>query len=131
MVLTAIAVGAPCFGAAVAALGRQVRAVGLTASLAAVAASGLLLNTASRSDSLMPALMLLYACLTAAAMLLLPRRDCTAGTTSGILFLLGSTLLTYSSDHLYLLFLGWILSAAPFLTSRWFGASSWRPRAAL
>jgi NADH-quinone oxidoreductase subunit M len=77
------------------------------------------------------ALMLLFSCLTLGAMLILPHRDCTAGSIGGILFMLGSTLLAYSADNLLILLAAWILSAIPFFLPRWFQARSWRPRAGL
>jgi len=129
--LTAAAIGLPWLGAVMAAGRRQARAIGVAASLAAVMACAVLLHGAPERDSLSQSVMLLFACLTGGAVLVLPRRDCTPGTMSGILFLLGSTLLVYSTDHLAVLLAGWVLSAIPFLTTRWFGAASWRPRAAL
>ena len=81
--------------------------------------------------SLFQALMLLFSCLTFSAILLLARRDCTAGTIAGILFLLGSTLLAYSTGNLLVLLAAWILSTVPFLRSDWFRARAWRPLASL
>ena len=67
----------------------------------------------------------------AGATLALPRRDCTSGTIAGILFLLGSTLLAYSTDDLRILLFAWVVSTIPFLSGRWSGARTWRPRLAL
>ena len=75
--------------------------------------------------------MLLFSCLTLGATLVLPRRDCTAGTIGGILFLLGSTLLAYSTENLLVLLAAWILSTVPFLLASWFRAATWRPRTGL
>ncbi len=82
---------------------------------------------APKGESLYQALMLLFSCLTFGATLVLPRRDCTVGTISGILFLLGSTLLAYSTGNLLVLLAAWILSIIPFLWSGWFRARTWRP----
>jgi NADH-quinone oxidoreductase subunit M len=110
---------------------RHARVIGFVAALAAVAASALLLRSAPEREWLNQSLMLLFSCLTAGATLVLPRRDATAATHGGILFLLGATLLAYSSASLLTLLAGWTLSTIPFLTSRWFGTSSWRPRLGL
>ena len=82
---------------------------------------------APKGESLYQALMLLFSCLTFGATLLLPRRDCTTGTIGGILFLLGSTLLAYSTGNLLVLLAAWILSIIPFLWAGWFRARTWRP----
>jgi NADH-quinone oxidoreductase subunit M len=110
---------------------RQVRVVGLLAALVSVIACALLLAAAAAGQSLYPALMLLYSCLSLGAMLVLPRRDCGPDTIGGILFMLGSTLLAYSTENLLILLAAWILSTLPFLVPRWFLAGTWRPRVAL
>jgi NADH-quinone oxidoreductase subunit M len=131
-ILTAAAIGVPWVAAMLLAAGRRyTRAIGLVASLTAVAASGILLRGAPERDSLNQALMLLFSCLTAGATLVLPRRDCRPGMMAGMLFLLGSTLLAYSTDRLDILLAGWFLSTIPFLTERWCGAATWRPRLGL
>ena len=131
-ILNAAAIGAPWLAAiAVATFRRHTRMIAFAASLAAVAASALLLQAPAEPGMLNQRLMLLFSCLTAGAILVLPQRDCRPGTMAGILFLLGSTLLAYSSNDLAFLLAGWFLSTIPFLTKRWFGASSWRPRLAL
>jgi NADH-quinone oxidoreductase subunit M len=107
------------------------RVLGFTAALVSVIASALLLPDAPANESLKETLMVLYSCLTLGSTLTLARRDCTPGTMSGILFLLGSTLLAYSTDDLRVLLAAWIASAVPFLFARWCGAQSWRPKAAL
>jgi NADH-quinone oxidoreductase subunit M len=131
-ILNAAAIGAPWLAAiAIATFRRHTRAIGFAASLAAVAASAFLLQSSAERGSLNQGLMLLFSCLTAGATLVLPQRDCRPGTMAGILFLLGSTLLVYSSDDLAVLLAGWFLSTIPFLTKRWFGLPAWRPRLAL
>ncbi len=131
-ILTAITIGVP-WAAALLTAGtrRQPRVIGFAAALASVTASSLLLRAVPASESLKEALMLLYSCLTLGAMLALPRRDCTTGTISGILFLLGSTLLAYSTDDLRILLAAWVVSTVPFFFPQWFGARTWRPRLAL
>jgi NADH-quinone oxidoreductase subunit M len=131
-ILTAAAIGAPWLAAlGIAGARRHARAIGFAAALAAATASALLLHAAPWGESLNEALMLLFSCLTTAATLVIPRRDCSRRAMGGILFLLGSTLLAYSTDHLAVLLAGWTLSTIPFLTERWCGAASWRPRACL
>ncbi len=130
--LTAVAIGTPWLAAAaVFAVRSYTRAIGFTATLAAVAASGLLLASAPESGSLSPALMLLFSCLALGATLVLPRRDCLPAVMSGILFLTGATLLAYSSDSLVAMLAGWFLTTVPFLTRRWLGTAGWRPKAGL
>src|ERR1017187_1101285 len=132
VILTAVAIGTPWVaGILAAATRRQLRAIGFAAALVSVAASALLLRAAPARESLNEALMVLFSCLTLGATLVLPRRDCTRGTISGILFLLGATLLAYSTDDLRILLAAWILSTVPFFPQHWFRARSWRPRLAL
>lgn len=129
--LDAIAIGVPWFAALLSVAARQVRAIGFAAALAAALASAFLLRQAAAGASLGPALMVLFSCLAALAMLVLPRRDCNASTIAGMLFVLGSTLLAYSAKSLTVLLAAWILTIVPFFLPRWFGAESWRPRLAL
>jgi NADH-quinone oxidoreductase subunit M len=130
--LTAVAIGVPWLAALLAQLARRnPRPIAFAAALISAAASLLLLRAAPAGQSLDEALMVLFSCLTLGATLVLPRRDCTAGTIGGILFLLGSTLLAYSADDLRVLLAAWVLSTAPFFPERWFRARTWRPRAAL
>jgi NADH-quinone oxidoreductase subunit M len=75
--------------------------------------------------------MLLFSCLTFGAIVLLPRRDAETGTMAGILVLLGSTLLAYSTGNLLVLLGAWILSIIPFLWASWFRARKWRPMVGL
>ncbi|HST78484.1 MAG TPA: proton-conducting transporter membrane subunit [Verrucomicrobiae bacterium] len=76
-------------------------------------------------------LMLLFSCLTFGAIALLPRRDAEAGTMAGILVLLGSTLLAYSTGNLLVLLCAWILSITPFVWTSWFRGRKWRPMSGL
>jgi len=127
-----IAIAVPWGAALVIALYRRhVRIIGFVAALISAIACALPLGAASAGQSLYQALMFLFCCLTLGATLILPRRDCTAGSIGGILFILGSTLLAYAADNLLALLSAWILSAIPFFVPRWFQAHSWRPRAGL
>lgn len=131
-VLLATAIGAPWLAAMLVVLtNRQIRALGFAASLVSLAASTLLLRGAPAGASLTESLMVLFSCLAAGAIVVLPRRDCTRGILSGILFLLGSTLLAYSAASLPVLLCAWILSTVPFFLQSWFAAGVWRPRASL
>jgi NADH-quinone oxidoreductase subunit M len=105
--------------------------VGCVGAFASIVGCVVLLADVPNAKSLYQVLMLLFSCLTFGATLLLPRRDCTTGTISGILFLLGSTLLAYSTANLLLLLAAWVLSTVPFLWAGWFRARAWRPLAAL
>src|SRR5579864_6013451 len=130
--LSAVGIGVPWLASIlVAAYRRHTRVIGFLAALVSAVASALLLRAAPKGESLYEALMLLFSCLTLGATLVLPRRDCTSGTIGGILFLLGSTLLAYSTDDLRILLAAWILSTVPFLPERWFRARTWRPRLGL
>jgi NADH-quinone oxidoreductase subunit M len=132
LLLRGIAIAVPWFAAfLVAVYRRQARVAGFLAALVSVTACALLLLGAPAGDSLYQALMLLYSCLTLAATLLLPRRDCSPGTIAGILLMLGATLLAYSAENLLILLVAWILSTIPFFVPRWFQARSWRPQAGL
>ena len=131
-ILTAVAIGIPWVAAMATAFTRRLpRVIGFAAALISVVASAFLLRAVPAGESLKEALMVLYSCLTLGATLMLPRRDCTSGTIGGILFLLGSTLLAYSTDDLRILLAAWIVSAVPFLRAQWFGAATWRPRLGL
>jgi len=130
--LTGVAISVPWLGAMLVPMYRRhTRAIGFWAALVSVVASALLLHEVPTGESLYQALMLLYSCLTLGATLVLPQRDCSAGTIGGILFLLGSTLLAYSAQSLLVLLAAWILSTIPFFPARWFRATTWRPRAGL
>jgi NADH-quinone oxidoreductase subunit M len=130
--LTGVAITLPWVAAILVAMYRRhTRVIGFLAALVSVVASGLLLRSAPAGSSLYEALMLLYSCLTLGATLVLPRRDCSPGTIAGILFVLGSTLLAYSTENLLILLAAWILSTVPFFPARWFRAQNWRPRTGL
>ena len=128
--LTDVSIAVPWF-AAILVMGyrRQARIIGCTAALVSMTASAVLLREAPKGESLYQALMLLFSGLTLGATLVLPRRDCTIRTISGILFLLGSTLLAYSTENLLVLLAAWTLSMIPFLVPGWFRAHTWRPLA--
>jgi NADH-quinone oxidoreductase subunit M len=130
--LTAVAIGAPWLAGILAAVTRRhSRVIGFAAAFVSVVACALLLRAAPARESLDEAVMVLFSCLTLGATLVLPRRDCNSATIGGILFLLGSTLLAYSTDDLRVLLAAWILSTVPFFPERWFRARSWRPRLGL
>ncbi|HKV25843.1 MAG TPA: proton-conducting transporter membrane subunit [Candidatus Acidoferrum sp.] len=126
--LIGVSVAAPWLGALVLVMVRRnARAVGCISALFSVIASAMLLRKTPEGGSLDIALMLLFSCLALGALLVLPRRDCTILTTAGILFLLGSTLLAYSTENLLVFLAAWVFSELPFLFARWFGSRSWRP----
>lgn len=130
--LTAVSIAVPWAGATIVAVyRRQTRILACIAALVSIMASALLLGQVPKGESLYQALMLLFSCLTLGATLVLPRRDCTIGTISGILILLGSTLLGYSAGNLPVLLAAWILSVIPFLWPGWFRTRTWRPLAGL
>jgi len=130
--LSAIAISAPWVAAILtAAARRQARAIGFLAAFGSALASVLLLHETPVGETLGPALMVLYSCLGALAMLVLPRRDCDWTAIAGMLFVLGSTLLAYSTKDLLVFLAAWILTTVPFFLERLFGARSWRPRLAL
>jgi NADH-quinone oxidoreductase subunit M len=131
-ILTITATAAPWVAAILVAVSRrQTRAIGFVACLVSVLASVLLLGAAPARESLAEALMLLFSCLALGATLVLPRRDCNARTMSGILLILGSTLLAYSTKNLLVLLVAWILSTVPFFVAHWFRAHTWRPQTGL
>lgn len=126
-----VAIAVPWFAALlVAVYRRHVRVIGFVAALISAIACALPPG-APGEQSLYQALMLLFSCVTLGAIVMLPRRDCGAGSIGGMLLMLGSTLLAYSAGNLLVLFAAWILSAIPFFVARWFQAPSWRPRAGL
>jgi NADH-quinone oxidoreductase subunit M len=125
--LTSVSIVAPWFAAVfVAGYRRHIRIVGCVAALVSIVASAVLLSEAAKGESLYQALMLLFSSLTFGATLLLPLRDCTTGAIAGILFLLGSTLLAYSTQNLLVLLAAWFLSIIPFLWAGWFRARTKR-----
>src|SRR5437588_4881296 len=110
--LRVAAVGVPWVAALAIAVGRRhARPIAFVAALVSVAASVLLLRGAPGSESLDEVLMVLFSCLTLGATLVIPQRDCTPATMSGMAFLLGSTLLGYSADDLLVLLAAWMLTA--------------------
>ncbi len=130
--LTSVSIAAPWLAAlVVGSFRRQVRLFGCMAALLSIMASIALVWRAPNGESLYETLMLLFSSLTLGAILLLPRRDSQAGTIAGILVLLGSTLLAYSTGNLLVLLVAWILSIVPFLWIGWFRARKWRPMAGL
>jgi NADH:ubiquinone oxidoreductase subunit 2 (subunit N) len=130
--LTDGAVAAPWLGAVVAiTFRRHVRVVGCIAALLSIIGSTALVWRAPIGESLHETLMLLFSSLTFGAILLLPRRDSEASTIAGILILLGSTLLAYSTGNLLVLLGAWIQSIIPFLWAGWFRPRGWRPTVAL
>ena len=104
-----VAIAVPWFAALVIAVYRRhVRIIGFLAALISVVACALPLSASPVGQSLYQALMLLFSCLTLGATLVLPRRDCTAGSIGGILFIQGSTLLAYTADNLLVLLAAWM-----------------------
>src|SRR5215472_15897916 len=130
--LTSVSIAAPWLAAVVVTgFRRQVRVFGCMAALLSIIASTALVWRAPHGESLYETLMLLFSSLTLGAILLLPRRDSEAGTIAGILVLLGSTLLAYSTGNLLALLGAWILSIVPFLWAGWFRSRAWRPAVAI
>ena len=124
--LTSVSIAAPWLVAVlVLSFRRHVRVFGCIATLLSITASAVLFWMAPEGQSLYETLMLLFSSLTFGAILLLPRRDSETGTIAGILILLGSTLLAYSTGNLLVLLGAWILSIIPFLSSGWY--RNWRP----
>ncbi len=130
--LVAVAIAVPSIAAIVAwKTDRYARFIGFGAALISVASSALLLWTTPAEQSLSQALMLLFSALSLGATLLIPQRDCKGRTISGILFLLGATLLAYSAEDLIVLLVAWVLSTLPFFPKGWFRYRTWRPRLSL
>jgi NADH-quinone oxidoreductase subunit M len=131
LLLSAIAIGIPLFGAGSALLGRATRVIGFLAASVSLAASALLLRFTPESQSLGAVLMVLFSCLAVVAMLVIPKRDCDPRTIAGMLLVQGATLLGYATDDLRVLLAAWILTTVPFFIPKWFGARAWRPRVGL
>lgn len=130
--LSGVAISVPWLGAMIAVLTRwPVRAIGFAAALMSAVASALLLQGAPGDETLAGVLMLLFSCLTVIAMLVLPKRDCDRRTVAGMLFVLGATLVAYSTKNLLMFLAAWIAATVPFLLPQWFAAPSWRPRIGL
>ena len=131
-VLTAASVAVPWAAAIILVSCRQqARIIGSLAALLSAIASAALLWEAPQGESLYQTLMLLYSGLSFGAIVLLPRRDAEAKTIGGILVLLGSTLLGYSTGNLLALLGAWILSIIPFLWATGWRPRKWRPMVAL
>src|SRR5262249_42899645 len=128
-ILSAIAISAPWLAAALLAVyHRNTRVIGFAAAMVSVMSSAVLLLAAPQGESLYQALMLLFSCLTAGATLVMPKRDCTAAMVAGILFILGSTLLAYSTENVFVFLAAWILPTVPFFVAQSFRSQTWRPR---
>ena len=110
---------------------RQARIIGSLAALVSAIASATLLWKAPPGESLYETLMLLFSGLTFGAIVLLPRRDSEAWTIAGLLVLLGSTLLAYSTGNLIAFLAAWILSIIPFLWATGLRSHKWRPMVGL
>jgi len=107
---------------------RYARSIAFAASALSVLGSALLLRGAPSGESLDESLMLLFSCLTLGATLVIPRRDCKPRIMAGVLVVLGSTLLAYSTGNLAVLLAAWIVSTLPFVAGQ---KNSRRPRAGL
>jgi len=130
--LTATAIAVPWLAALLAVvMRRHARVIGFIATVTSAVASAILLHATHGKSSLDEALMVLFSCLTMVATLAIPRRDCTPSTIAGMLFVLGSTLLAYSTGNILVLLAGWILTTIPFFITRLFRATAWRPRLGL
>ncbi len=131
-VFTAASIAVPLMAAIVLSIyRRQPRVIGSIASSISAIASAALVWKAPQGESLYQTLMLLFSCITFGAIVLLPRRDSESGTIAGLLVLLGSTLLAYSTGNLLVLLGAWVLSIIPFLWTSGFHSHKWRPMAAL
>ena len=129
--LRIVAVSAPWCGAILAAiLARHARMIACAAASLSVMASLILLHAAAAPVRLNETLMVLFSCLAVMATLVLPKRDCNASTIAGMLFVVGSTLLAYTTEDLLIFLIAWILTAAPFFWTEFFAAEVWRPRVA-
>jgi len=130
--LTAASVSASWLAAIVLSIyRRQSRVIGSLAAFLSAIASAALVWKAPQGESLYQTLMLLFSCVTFGAIVLLPRRDSEAGTITGLLVLLGSTLLAYSTGNLLVLLGAWVLSVIPFLWTTGVHSRKWRPMVAL
>ncbi len=128
-ILSIFAVSVPWFFALVLAVSRrQPREMGFLAALVSAFSCALL---SWQAPSLYGTLMLLFSCLTLAATLMIPKRDCTPEAMAAILFILGSTMLAYATENLLVLLAAWILSTTPFLVTGWRQPMTWRPQTGL
>ena len=127
-VLTGASVVAPWLAVVVLGLyRRQPRIIGCIGALLSAIASAVLVWKAPQGEALYETLMLLFSGLSFGAIVLLPRRDTDAGTVAGLLVLLGSTLLGYSTGNLFAFLAAWILSIIPFLWANGLRSRTWRP----
>jgi NADH-quinone oxidoreductase subunit M len=122
----------PWLGAILVAVSRkQPRKIAFAVAVLSCAASLLLLRAAPASESLDEVVMALYSLVGLAATVIIPRRDCTPAIMSGMLMVLGSTLLAYSADNLLVFFAAWALTTVPFFVPGLLGTITLRPRIAL
>ncbi len=130
--LQVVAVSAPWCGAIlVGIMARPARIIAFVAALLSVMASLILLHSTAPAARLNATLMVLFSCLAVMAILVLPQRDCKANTTGGMLFVLGSTLLAYTTEDLLVFLFAWTLTALPFFWTKFLPARAWRPRVAM
>src|SRR5689334_15986724 len=114
LTLTCTAVAVPWLAALTTrVVSRHLRIIGFSSASISLGASLLLMRSSTPTESLNAALMVLFSCLTLGAMLVLPHRDMSDSTIGGILFLLGSTLLAYSTSNLLVLLIAWTLTTVP------------------
>ena len=130
--LRLVAVSTPWCGAIlVAILARRARIIACTAASVSAMASLTLLHSTASAARLEETLMALFSCLAVMATLVLPQRDCKASVMAELLFVLGSTLLAYTTQDLLIFLLAWILTALPFFWTKFLPARTWRPRVAM
>lgn len=130
--IRSVAVCAPWCGAILAAImASRARIIACTAASVSVMASLTLLHFTAAAARLEETLMTLFSCLAVMAILVLPQRDCKASTMAELLFVLGSTLLAYTTQDLLIFLFAWILTALPFFRTKFLPARTWRPRVAM
>jgi NADH-quinone oxidoreductase subunit M len=129
--LRVIAVSAPWCGAMLVAMtARRARVTACVAASISVIASLMLLHRAAAPARFNETLMVLFSCLAVMAIVVLPQRDSKARTMASMLFVLGATLLAYTTEDLLIFLLAWMLTAVPFFWTEYFAAGVWRPRVA-
>jgi NADH-quinone oxidoreductase subunit M len=130
--LRVVAVSAPWWGAILAMIvARRARTIACAAASVSAMASLILLHSIASAARLDPTLMALFSCLAILAILVLPQRDCKASMMAELLFVLGSTLLAYTTQDLLIFLFAWILTALPFFWTKFLPAGTWRPRVAM
>ncbi len=130
--LRVVAVSAPWCGAILAAIiACRARIIACTAGSLSVMVSLILLHFTAPGARLNGTLMVLFSCLAVMAILVLPQRDCKTGMMAELLFVLGSTLLAYTTQDLLIFLFAWILTALPFFWTKFLPARTWRPRVAM